>query len=247
MSVQQPYYRCVRPWKDLDYSAGGRWMYVTHRDYAPDAAHYIRAFELLQQDFLRLFEYIEPADANESTFSFRCAEVLLRACGEVESNCKAILNANGYVPTGDLKMPDYRKLEPTHHLSSYSVRLPVWRGVNSVRQPFASWANGASPGWYKDHHCVKHNRHAEFEKASFVNVIDAVSGVVALLASQFYTYDFRPQGLGTHIGQPDGGYDLAIGDYFHVKFPANWNVGDCYDFDWQSLQTNPQPFQKLTF
>ena len=222
-------------------------MYIIHKDYAPDAAHYIRAFELLQQDFLRLFEYIEPADSNEGTYSFRCMEVLVRACGEVESNCKAILKANGYVRSEESKMPDYRKLEVTHHLSSYSVRLPVWRGMQAVRRPFALWAEGKSPTWYKDYHGVKHSRHEEFEKASFANVIDAMSGVVALLASQFYTYDFKPQGWGTHIGQPDGGYEIAIGNYFHVRFPTNWNASDCYDFDWQALKSNPNPFQVLTF
>jgi len=247
MSITTPFFRCVRPGRDGHYSEGGRWMYVTHPNYAPDAVHYLRAFEVLQQDFQRLLEYIEPADENESTYSFRCMEILLRACGEFEANCKAILGANGYVKKNELKVPDYRKLERTHHLSEYVVRLPVWRGLRAERRPFDRWQSPGGFVWYQDHHGAKHNRHIEFPKASFGNVVDAISAVVALLASQFYTYDFRPQGLGTSIGQPADGFELAIGDYFHVKFPVNWNADDRYAFDWQAVKSDPNPFQVLTF
>lgn len=247
MPISQPFFRCVRPGIDGHYSEGGRWMYVTHPLYAADAVHYIRAFEVLQQDLFRLFEYIEPGDDNESTFSYRCLELLVRACGEFEVNCKAILGANGYSKKGDLRMPDYRKLEATHHLSSYQVRLPGWRGTRSVRQPFAEWAGGRSPQWFQDYHGGKHNRHEEFPKANLGNVVDAMSGVVALLASQYFTFDFRPQGLGTSIGQPRDGFKQAIGNYFEVKFPADWLDDECYDFKWPSLEKQPQPFAQLSF
>ncbi len=222
-------------------------MYVTHPLYAADAVHYVRAFEVLQQDLLRLFEYIEPGDDNEATFSFRCLELLMRACGEVEANCKAILGANGYSKNGDLKMPDYRELEATHHLSSYYVRLPAWRGIRSVRRPFEEWANGGSPQWFRDYHGGKHNRHQEFPKANLGNVIDAMSGVVALLAAQYFTFDYRPQGIGTSIGQPSDGFEQAIGDYFEVKFPTDWSTAERYDFNWQILEKQPQPFAQLSF
>jgi hypothetical protein len=96
MPVPRPYFRCVRPGHDGEYSEGGRSNYILHPNYAPDATHYIRAFSILQGDLTKLFEYIEPADSNEGTYSYRCLELLLRACGEVEANCKAILEQNGY-------------------------------------------------------------------------------------------------------------------------------------------------------
>lgn len=247
MPIDYPFFRCVRPGTDGHYSEGGRWMYVTHPKYASDALHFIRTFTVLQNDLLRLFEFIEPGDENEGTYSFRCLDQLMRACGEVEVNCKAILRANGYSKTGDWKMPDYRKLEATHHLSSFQVRLPAWRGSHSVRQPFAAWANGGSLKWYQDHHGGKHDRHQEFPKASLGNVVDAMSAVVVLLASQFYTFDFRPQGLGTSIGRPSDSFEQAIGDYFEVKFPTNWPMAERYDFDWQILAKEPHPFRQLSF
>ena len=225
----------------------GRWYYIGHDDYAPDAVHYIRAFELLQSDLLRLFEFIEPADRNEDTFSFRCHELLLRACGEVEANCKAILEASGYGRTGDWNMKDYRLLEHSHHMSSYRVRLPVWTGANDVCRPFENWSQGESPAWFQAHHGGKHNRHSEFEKANFRNVVDAVSAVAALLTAQFLDVDFRPQSLGVSGFGPKGNFMKCIGDYFEVELPDDWADEDCYEFDWQKLKDTESPIQKLTF
>ncbi len=222
-------------------------MYVMHPNYAPDATHYLRAYSILQSDLLRLFEFIEPADTNEAAYSYRCLEVLLRACGEVEANCKAIFESNGFGIGKQLTMMDYRRLDATHRLSSYQVRLPVWTGTHAVRHPFANWAS-ASPDWFKAHHGGKHNRHSEFSKASFGAAVDAVAGVVALLAAQFITYDYSPVILrALEFGDNHGGFEQAIGSYFEVRFPDDWPADQRYDFDWQVLRKEEAPFQMLSF
>ena len=143
-------------------------------------------------------------------------------------------------------MDHYRKLNPTHRLASYRVRLPVWTGLNAVRQPFAAWDHDKVPGWFKAHHGGKHNRHSEFPSASLRHVVDAISGVVALLASQFITHDFGPMLLAMEGGPPDG-YEHAIGGYFEVKFPGDWPEQECYQFDWETLKQNAKPFRQLSF
>ena len=243
MTVKRPYFLCVRPDVHGYYDTGNQ-EYILDPRYAPDARHYIRAFLILQQDLQRLFEFIEPADANGSTYSFRALELLLRACGEVEANCRAILDANDYVPGKWPTMTDYRKLDATHRLSSYSVRLPVWTGDHSVRTPFEAWKSpkGLLP-WYTAHHGGKHNRHEEFPGASLNNVVDAVAAVVVLLASQFCLYDFATT---TRLTVRRGGENKpAIGDYFEVCFPNDFPAEDRYEFLWHLLQQEPEPFQKL--
>ena len=247
MPESRPFFRCVRPGVDGQYEEGGRWMYVLHPHYAPEATHYLRAFSILQADLLRLFQYVEPADANETTYSYRCLELLLRSCGEVEANCRIILEQNGYGLNQQLNMSDYRKLNPTHRLSSYQVRLPVWTGEHAVRVPFADWATGGSPAWFKAHHGGKHNRHSEFAKASLGNVVDAVAGVVALLSAQFITHDFGPMSRMLSVESGNDGFEQAVGGYFEVSFPTDWSVEQRYDFDWQVLQKDPAPFQQLSF
>ena len=247
MAVNLPFFRCVRPGVDGDYSEGGRWMYVTHPKYAPDATHYLRAFSILQGDLLKLFESIEPADANEGAYSYRCMELLVRSCGEIEAHCRAILGANGYAASGRLTMNDYRKLNSTHRLSSYRIRLPVWTGANAVRNPFAAWDDAMkNPAWFEAHHGLKHNRYSEFPGANLGHVVDAVAGVVALLAAQFITHDFGPMSLGLSIEGSDD-YEDAIGGYFRVRFPTDWPEDQRYAFDWSILKTNANPFGQLAF
>ena len=71
-------------------------MYLLHPKYAKDPRHYVRAFLLVQQDVLELFSYIEPSDANLSTYSHRIQQLLMRSCVEIEANFTAILLDNEY-------------------------------------------------------------------------------------------------------------------------------------------------------
>lgn len=120
MPVLKPYHRCVRPWPDGSYTSGGRSGYVRHPSYAKNPEYLIRAFMLLQEDLQRLFEYVEPADTNSSVYSYRCLELLIRACGEAEANFRAVLEANGDMREKKT-MVQYKKLEKTHRLSFHHI------------------------------------------------------------------------------------------------------------------------------
>ena len=80
----------------------------------------------MQNDLVRLFEIIEPADVNLSTYSYRTHALLIRSCIEAEANFKAILKENMYRPAnrkGDpihdkrWNIKNYRIINKTHHLS----------------------------------------------------------------------------------------------------------------------------------
>src|SRR5450631_1928148 len=112
MPVTQPYRRNRRPFTNGDYK-GPSMDYVRHPKYSFSPGHYIRAANLIKKDLLELFDFVEPADQNLKTYSFRIHELLLRTCVEVEANCKAILLENGYhkVKTIDLTMRNYYEIE----------------------------------------------------------------------------------------------------------------------------------------
>lgn len=249
MPVQKPFYRCVRPGPDGFYGNGLRWRYVKHPDYARDAVYYIRAFSILQADLLKLFEYIEPADCNQTAYSYRCLDLLVRASGEVEANCRAILEANDYqLPPRRSRpnMEDYKKLDATHRLSSYRVKLPVWTGNDAERRPFGDWASAGTLPWFEAHHGGKHNRQQEFPKANFAHVVDAVSAVAVLLAAQFWICDFGPGEMFEGCLE-QGAFEQAIGGYFQVRFPDDWPDEQRYAFGWGLTPRGTQPFDKLTF
>jgi hypothetical protein len=145
-------------------------------------------------------------------------------------------------------MVDYNKLEKTHHLSAYEVVIPIWQGTQNTRLPFAPWNTSKPLDWYQAYNEAKHDRHAQFPRANFQNLLDAVCGLVALLSSQFHCWSFSPRGAIrtlSGVGGPSAGYEVAIGDYFHVKFPSNFTAAEQYDFNWQKLVTTPSPVDTI--
>ena len=146
---------------------------MIHPRFAPAPEHYVRAF-LLLKGLRELFDYVEPADVNLGCYSYRIHSLLLRACVEVEANCKAILKENGYSPPGKKggirtrwDMIDYRKIDPTHRLSFYQVQVPNWTGSGGMRSPFQAWRSGSPLPGYEAYHATKHERHLKFEQATF--------------------------------------------------------------------------------
>jgi hypothetical protein len=196
---------------------------------------------LLQHDLRRLFEYIEPTDRNACTHSLRVHEILLRACIEVEANCKAILLENGYQKK-QMTMKDYRKIEKSHRLSAFKVKAPFWRGA-SVRRPFESFG-AVTPAWYKAYNATKHDRHIHFKQANLQNAIDAVAGVQVLLCAQFVLHEFDPVSFPLRGEHDSELFFPAQGSFFMVRFPDDWPEEEKYDLaDWEKTQAiQPYPY-----
>lgn len=121
----------------------------------------------------------------------------MRTCVEVEANLTAILLENGYAKRGggNLTMRDYRLIEHSHRLSSFEAKLPLWRGPDRVRRPFAPWASKTTAlPWYRAYNAAKHDRHASFHRANFESLLDAMCALVVLLSAQFCVETFAPGG-----------------------------------------------------
>lgn len=242
MSVKKPYKRIARPFTEERIREGGLWAYFYHKDFAEAPEHYVRAFLIILKDFQNLLDYIEPADKNLLTYSFRIHELLLRVCIEIEANCVAVLSENGYVKTGNWTMADYKKINKSHKLSSYKVKLPVWKGTENIRKPFENWKDDKSLTWWDVYNKSKHDRHSEFEKATFQNLTDAICGLIVVLSAQFENNDFSPQDWGLSMGGINDGMESSIGEYFRVKYPSDWSEEEKYDFKFSDLEkedTNP--------
>jgi hypothetical protein len=66
---------------------------------------------------------------------------------------------------------------------------------------------------------------------------------MAVLSSQFHTRDFSTQDYLVASRRDD--WEVAIGNYFLVLFPSDWPDADRYEFDWNKLQRDVDPFQLL--
>ena len=252
MRVTKPYYLTVRQFVDGQYASGAQSRYISHPKYADMPSRFVRGFELLQKDLLTLFEYIELSDLCRDVYSFRTFELLLRTCTEVEANCKAILKANTFALKEERywKMSDYFRINSSHFLSDYRVLMPFWDGVENVRQPFRDWSGTSFQqlDWYDAYNKAKHDRANNLRYASFNNLVDAFSGLVVLLSAQFMNNDFK-LGASTITDEgPNDGYDDALGGYYRVRYPSGIPKDKCYDFDWQTLNTQKGiPFQKYNY
>lgn len=250
MTIAKPFKRTVRQLVDGSYQNSGNGRYVQHKEFASDSRHYLRGFQILQKDLIELFDYVEPANPNLACYSYRILELHTRFCIEIEAHCRAILSENGYAPANrnaaDWNMGDYRKIEDSHRLSAYTVRLPVWHGAGGDHTPFAPWANGGPLPWYQAYNGTKHSRHDNFHLGNFGNLLDAACGLVAILSAQFLNEDFGPSILVAENGTTDG-FEYATGGYFLVKYPDNWPANERYEFNWQTLQDDPNPFSSFQY
>lgn len=182
----------------------------------------------------------------------------MRACIEIEANFKAILEENTFTAPSNrpLNMADYRKVDTTHHLSSYEVMLPIWNGMPPIWNPFEPWRlgrgqrspKGTSLPWYQAYNASKHDRQDDFRKANLENLLMAVAGLLVLISSQFRGEDFSAGSRSLAVS----GYDYhameaATGSLFRIKYPNDWTDAELYDFDWSLLQGQTNRFEKIDY
>jgi hypothetical protein len=164
---------------------------------------------------------------------------------EIEANLRAILIDNGYMKFSNLTMRDYNKVEISHRLSGYRIKVPYWRGQHGVRTPFVAWAGPADRLlWYQNYNAVKHDRHVALKRATFGTLTDAVCGLVAVLAAQFHTVAFGPGDTFLSLGDSRGPFETCIGGYFEMA-PSDWPAEQRYAFtrrDWDALANEDDPF-----
>lgn len=247
MGISKPYKRTARIFVDGSYKNSGKGEYILHQNYAESPANFIRAFLLIQQDVLELFNYVEPSDTNLNTYSHRIHELLLRTCVEVEANCKAILRENGYARSGNWNMVDYKKIEQSHYLSYYFVKIQNWQGNNSEHQPFAVWASGGSLDWYQAYNNTKHDRHLNFSEANFENLVAAICGLSTLIASQFLDNSFSGAGWVLGGNDTNDGFESGVSSNFRIKYPASIPVNERYEFESSDIDFNVNIFQCFNY
>lgn len=261
MSINKPFHRIYREHVKAFNSGYSNWAFIVDKDYANTPHHFVRGFLLLQEDIKNLFQYIEPADVNLKTFSYRIHELLIRICIEIEANFKAILRENIYTPTyrGGTKagesrpeelwnINDYIKVNKSHHLDNYFVEFPYWRGNKNRYQPFYDWSQNKSLSWYQIYNDTKHDKNEKFASANFETLLNAFAGLFVLMSSQFRTEDFQPGSTLLSIGV-DSYFEgtFGIGGYLKIEFPTNWTEDEKYDFDWKSLKKEKKKFQKFDY
>lgn len=251
MPLLKPFPRIIRPFTDGEYIHGinDDEICILSNDYASDRVALIRAYAIIERDLLELFDYIEPTDANLCTYSHKTYELLLRASTEFETNCKAILYANGYTKPGhaNLSIQDYYKIDKTCKLSDYKIILDTWLPSRKVFEPFKDWKSRYTLRWYQAYNRVKHDRSTEFREASLENVMGSVTGLFGILFAQFFTYVFNPFRKGSEYTEGDDNSFYDEKSLFRIMPSTSWSESEQYDFDWNAIKGGPKPFDRFSF
>lgn len=242
MSIVKPYYRIFRE------SVGGlsNDRYVLDNQYADDRSMLCRSYKILENELKVVFEYIEPSNDNLNVYSHQIYQLLLRAATEFETNCKRILNVNGYIKSGNLNIDDYYKINKATKLNEYEVYIDVWRPNRKLLKPFKSWSTNSHLDWYHGYNSAKHDRYINFNDASLSNLINAMAGVFCILFAQFGPYSFSSYQLNSMYEENDEGF-LYLGESIFSIKPITWTSPEKYDFNWVSLKTQVNPIEKFQF
>lgn len=202
----------------------------------PAAKRFLQSFEILKRDLVRLFEFVEPCSDNLSTYSQRTFELLLRACTEVETNCKHILRSNGHSASRE-SIIRFSDLNGPMKLSEYTVCCPAIDFKDFAPFEYFSHAERKqrSPLWYRAYNSAKHDRAGSFSSANLGSVIESIGAVYVILSAQ-YGYHFDG-GINSMMGIP-----LGPPKYFSLCAHPSWSEDESYQFDWDSLSSMESPY-----
>lgn len=242
MNIEKAYKRIFRP--VMSYPDNGN--YVLDSRYSNDRGVLCRSYKIIETDLKKIFEYVEPCDDNTNVYSHRIYELFFRASTEFETNCKRILEANGYNVTGNLNITDYYKIERATKLSEYRVFINTWYPQEKLITPFIQWEIGHTLSWYQAYNNVKHDRISNFRLANIDNLVFAVSGLFSILFAQFGYNSLNPYQQTNIIDSNDNG-SVFHGDSFLSIIPPNWSSEDMYYFNWETIKESDMPFADFPF
>lgn len=152
----------------------------------------IRSYNSISNYLKVLFDYVEPEQANLSTYSNKIREFLIMACTEVEYLFKKFLNDNNYTGGQRLSTNDFIKILPHLKLKNYAVKLKQFPSLG-VFKPFLSWDTlhpTTSLSWYDAYNAVKHDRGGNKNKGNLEMLINAIAAVHILLEAQYGEHIF---------------------------------------------------------
>ena len=134
-----------------------------------------------------IFRHIEPSTANFNAYGHKSRELLMLACTEIESAWRAVLEENTKCKKCRYTTIDYIKVKAPLQLDKWTVRLTDYPDISPFT-PFAGWDNASttkSIGWYDAYNSVKHDREAEFSKATLGNLLNAMAALHVMQAAQW--------------------------------------------------------------
>lgn len=189
---------------------------------APKVEPHWNYFLAIERDLETVARYVEFDPDNFDCFSIEIARLLLAAAAEVDIVCKQICRkenpasqADNILQYRDTIVPRFPKF------SRYPVLVPRFA---LTLHPWEEWQKtDGVPVWWTAYNRIKHDRAAEFRKASVKNCLNAIAGLFIALVHLF------PERAGTGTLVPNPVLLRPDDSYFRgVSFGA-YEDGFSYD------------------
>lgn len=150
--------------------------------------HHWNYFLALEDDLLRLARYVEPTEANFSTYSIELARLLSAAAAEVDVVAKQLCKKiNGKSKANSIGAYMNEITVSHNDFASATVFIPK-HGL--VLHPWINWRDASVPVWWTANNKIKHHRHTHFEHANLKNALNAICGLFIMLL-YFYEEEGR--------------------------------------------------------
>ena len=135
-----------------------------------------------------IFFFVEPNNFTKETFGHKIRELLILTCTEIENFWNAFLvQGNMETKANGFSTKDYVKLKEKLFLADFEFNLISYPELGVII-PFADW-NLSNPSkslfWYDAYNKTKHDRTANFSKATLWNTINAVVACLILYCVRF--------------------------------------------------------------
>jgi hypothetical protein len=171
---------------------------------------------VLTRQLDRICQTVHPAVQTFETFGHDIRNLLILASTEVEAHWCGVLSANG-VKKDRYSTNDYVHLLRAMKLDEYAVTFPSYPWLDAI-EPYKGWGSTGKPTqdlrWYDSYNAVKHNREANFARATLRHVFEAISASVIMMAAQF--------------GEDGIGVRSEVQSFFKFSAFPYWSPSDLY-------------------
>ncbi len=145
---------------------------------------YWQYFLAIESDLEATVRFVEPGPRNFDTYSIEFAKILLTASSEVDVICKVL--AGDINPTvGSDSINEHRVAILARYPRFPEMQIIVPR-YELAFEPWATWAMGSNPEWWRSYNAVKHQRHTSFPSANQCSAFESVAGLFSLLAYLYH-------------------------------------------------------------
>jgi hypothetical protein len=185
---------------------------------------------VLTRQLDRICQTVHPTLQTFDAFGHDIRNLLIIASTEVEAHWRGVLVANG-VAQKRFTTNDYVRLVKAMRLDEYAVTFPNYPWLLAL-YPYKGWGSTGKPTeelrWYDSYNAVKHNREAEFERATLRHAFEAVSACVIMMGAQF--------GLGEGLGQRSD-----VQSFFRFSAVPLWSPSDVYIYPYSGVASGWSP------